>query len=86
MIGPPLTYLHPVPVVLHFLQSMLYPARKGPSLRHNEIRDLTANLLTEVCSNVCVEPELQPLSGESLKNRTANTEDHARLDIGAAAE
>ena len=54
-----------------------------PSLRHNEIRDLTANLLTEVCSNVCVEPELQPLSGESLKNRTANTEDHARLDIAA---
>ena len=54
-----------------------------PSLRHNGIRDLTANLLTEVCSNVCVEPELQPLSGESLKNRTANTEDHARLDIAA---
>ena len=54
-----------------------------PSLRHNEIFDLTANLLTEVCSNVCVEPELQPLSGESLKNRTANTEDHARLDIAA---
>ena len=53
------------------------------SLRHNEIRDLTANLLIEVCSNVCVEPELQPLSGESLKNRTANTEDHARLDIAA---
>ena len=30
-----------------------------------------------------MEPELQPLSGESLKNRTANTEDHARLDIAA---
>ena len=44
---------------------------------------MTANLLTEVCSNVCVEPELQPLSGESLKNRTANTEDHAHLDIAA---
>ena len=54
-----------------------------PSLCHNEIRDLTANLLTEVCSNVCVEPELQPLSKESLKNRTANTEDHAHLDIAA---
>ena len=32
-----------------------------PSLRHNEIRDLTANLLTEVCSLVCVEPKLQPV-------------------------
>ena len=31
-----------------------------PSLRHNEIQDITASLLTEVCSEVCVEPELQP--------------------------
>ena len=54
-----------------------------PSLRHNEIRDLTANLLTEICSDVCVEPQLQPLSGESLNNRTANTDDHACLDIAA---
>ena len=78
---PPLTYLHPVPVVLRACLSC--PKGGFPSLRHNEIRDLTANLLTEVCSNVCVEPELQPLSGESLKNRTVNTEDHARLDIAA---
>ncbi len=28
-----------------------------PSLRHNEIRDLTGTLLTEVCSDVKVEPE-----------------------------
>ena len=54
-----------------------------PSLRHNEIRDLTANLLTKICSDVCVEPQLQPLSGESLNNRTANTDDHAHLDIAA---
>jgi len=35
-----------------------------PSLRHNEIRDLTAalKLLTEVCSQVCTEPELQPVN------------------------
>ena len=30
-----------------------------PSLRHNEIRDITAGLLTEVCSNVEIEPSLQ---------------------------
>lgn len=54
-----------------------------PTIRHNEIRDFTANLLTEICSNVCVEPELQPLSGESLTNKTANTDDNARLDIAA---
>ena len=33
-----------------------------PSLRHNEIRDLTASLLTEVCHQVQVEPELQAVS------------------------
>ena len=33
-----------------------------PSLCHNEIRDLTAHLLTEVCHQVQVEPELQPVS------------------------
>ena len=54
-----------------------------PSIRHNEIRDLTANLPTEVCNNVCTEPELQPLTGEVLTGKTAMTEDGARLDIAA---
>ncbi len=53
-----------------------------PSIKHNEIRDLTANLLTEVCSEVCIEPELQP-SGEVLKGKTANCDEGARLDIAA---
>ena len=54
-----------------------------PSLRHNAVRDITANLFTEVCHNVSVEPELQPLSGEQFQYRTANTEDGARLDVHA---
>jgi len=54
-----------------------------PTIRHNEIRDVTANLLTQVCSNVQIEPQLQPLSGESLSHRTSNSDDHARLDISA---
>lgn len=54
-----------------------------PSLRHNEIRDLTANLLTEVCSDVCIEPELQPITGEALTGASSNTQDGARLDIAA---
>ena len=37
-----------------------------PTIRHNETRDLTASLLTEVCHNVAVEPQLQLLRGESL--------------------
>ena len=54
-----------------------------PSIRHNCIRDLTAQLLTEVCPNVATEPVLQPLSGERFPLRTANVQDDARLDIKA---
>ena len=53
----------------------------SPSLRHNEIRDLTATLLTEVCSDVCVEPTLQTTSDEVLSRNSANSTDGARLDI-----
>ena len=52
-----------------------------PPTRHNEIRDFTAKLLTEVCHNVCVESPLQVLSGEHLPLATANREDNARLDV-----
>ena len=54
-----------------------------PTIRHNEIRDITATLLTEVCHNVATEPPLQPLTGETLTARSANTNDNARLDIRA---
>ena len=52
-------------------------------LRHNELRDVTASLLSEVCHDVQVEPPLIPLSGETLLGRSANASDEARLDIGA---
>ena len=52
-------------------------------LRHNEIRDLTAKLLMEVCPNVKTEPELQPLTGENLTYTSANRQDSARLDVRA---
>ena len=54
-----------------------------PSIRHNEIRDLTANLLIEVCNDVCIEPDLQPITGETLAGATSNAQDGARLDIAA---
>ena len=38
-----------------------------PTIRHNELRDITAELLTEICHNVGIEPPLQTLSGESFK-------------------
>ena len=43
-----------------------YPKGDFPSLRHNEVCDLTAQMMSEVCNNVSVEPHLQPLSGEAL--------------------
>ncbi len=54
-----------------------------PSIRHDAIRDITAQLLTEVCPNVCVEPTLQPLTGESFPLRSTNTKEGARLDVKA---
>ena len=54
-----------------------------PTIRHNEIRDITAGLLTEICHNVATEPLLQPLTNESFAHRSANTEPNARLDIRA---
>ena len=54
-----------------------------PSICHNELRDITARLLTEVCYNVGTEPQLQPLSGEQVTLQSANREDEAHLDLAA---
>ena len=54
-----------------------------PTIQLNEIRDITATLLTEVCHNVATEPPLQPLTGETLTACSANTNDNAQLDICA---
>ena len=64
---------------------MLYLALKDGflSIRHNEIRDLTANLLSEVCNDVCIEPDLQPLTREVLTGASSNVQDGARLNIAA---
>ena len=53
-------------------------------VRHNELRDVTAELLSTVCNNVAIEPPLQPLSGESLIPLSANRQDDARADIHAS--
>ena len=44
-----------------------------PTIRHNELRDVTANLLKKVATNVANEPRLQPLTRERLQYRTAIT-------------
>ena len=50
---------------------------------HNEVRDLTASLLTEVCHNVSTEPCLQPITSETFPLASNNTRDDARLDVKA---
>ena len=52
-------------------------------IRHDEMRDLTANMLREICHDVTTEPSLLPLEGENLRYRTANTRVEARVDISA---
>ena len=52
-------------------------------MRHREVRDITADLLTEVCHGVGTEPHLQPVTEEQFTHRTANREEGARLDIVA---
>ena len=53
------------------------------SLYHNQIQDLTANLLKIICHDVLIKPTLQQLTGESLHERTANITDEACIDIAA---
>ena len=45
---------------------------------HNDIRDLTANLLTEACKDVDIEPKLLPITCEISNNRTASPSDRTR--------
>ena len=52
-------------------------------VRHNEICDSIAHLLKGICHDVCVEPGLQPLTGENLSYRSAVVDDGVRLDIAA---
>ena len=57
-----------------------------PTLRHSEIQkiqNLTANLLSEVCHNVSIEPTLQPLTGETFHLASTITDNGTRSDIAA---
>ena len=57
------------------------PTGGFPTVHHNEVRDLLASLLTEVGSDVAVEPPLQPITGETFQQRSTSTDSGARLDI-----
>ena len=45
---------------------------------------VTADLMSEVCHNVCVKPTLPPITGEALSGTSATTEDCASIDVTAS--
>ena len=54
------------------------------TMRHNNIRDLEASLLKEVCKDVRIEPEILPIGrNESNSTDSNNTAQKARLDVSA---
>ena len=52
-------------------------------MRQDEIRDNFANLMSDVCYDVEVEPKLQSLHGESFVNNSTTTDEYARLAVKA---
>ena len=48
-------------------------------MRHNCIRDLEAEIMQEVCSDVRIEPELMLLDNNLMRN--GNNAENARLDV-----
>ena len=50
--------------------------------RHNELRNLTAEILGEVCKNVVIEPLLTPLTGEELP-KSSSMSNEGRADVSA---
>ena len=51
-------------------------------IRHNVLRNLTAEILGEVCKNVVIEPLLTPLTGEEFP-KSSNTSNQARAHVSA---
>ena len=51
--------------------------------RHDGVRNLLTSLIGKVCTNVEVEPQLQPLDNERFSLRSAVTSPEARLDFKA---
>ena len=65
------------------MHAMVYPFGGFPTIRHNEVRDLTASLITKMCHNFAIEPSLQPITSVTFSLASANTTNDACLDVKA---
>lgn len=52
-----------------------------PTRRHNEVGNITAKLMSEVCPNVNREPQLQTLTGETFNYKSANIEEQGLTSL-----
>ena len=52
-------------------------------IRHDEVRDLTAQMLGEVCHDIRVEPVLNPTNRRTFVHQSTNTSEDARVDVSA---
>ena len=50
-------------------------------IRHNDLRDLTANMTSEVYNDTEIEHKVTPLSGEKLQGRMSSNSNEARVNI-----
>ena len=75
--GCQIAFHYHVPVMPLSQLSMSSAALKGLFL----LTDITATILAEVCSDVSIEPALQPWNGLATRHATAITDENARVDI-----
>ena len=61
--------------------SMSYKEGGFLCIRHNDLRDQTANMMSEVCQDIEIEPKLTPSLGEELQDRTSNNSIKEKIDI-----
>ena len=70
-------------VVYHSTFNISCPKGGFTIIRHKEIRDLTAEVWDEICTNLNVEPNLTALTGEQFLKLSKITTDEARADVSA---
>ena len=67
----------------NFTVAHAFPCPKGRymHIRHNELRNSFANLLSDVCHDVEIELHLQALQGKTFALKSTTTADDSRSDI-----